>query len=237
MIDTFRQRIVTLASMQHERLPGAWNARRTGKDATVPWRWACWTAGAALLAVAGVVLMLQVQVHGAGTPSRSCGSAWDVIAGRMGWPQWWSGDVADPAAGRGIQLVRTLRCPDAVNGRILAAGGLTLAAVGVVAAGELVTRRRMRTARPAATGVAGRLRMLGAILTVLGGLLTAGGLAGIALLVANPASPLFWYVSRPVAVLAGLLLLLPAILLVAIGRGASLMAGHLADVEANREKP
>ncbi|MGE5288220.1 MAG: hypothetical protein ACM3ML_13685 [Micromonosporaceae bacterium] len=203
----------------------------------MPWRWACWTAGAALLVLAVVVLMLQVQVHGAGTPSRSCGSAWDVVAGRMAWPQWWSGDLADTAGGRDVQLVRTVRCPGAVNRRILVSGGLALAAVGVVAAGELAARRSMRSARPASTGLARRLRTLAAILTVLGGLLTAGGLAGIALLVADPSSPLFWYVSRPVVVLAGLLLLLPAILLVAIGRGASVMAAHLADVEATREKP
>ena len=78
--------------------------------------------------------------------------------------------------------------------------------------------------------------MLGATLTVLGGVLTAGGLAGIALLVADPGAPLFLYVSRPVVVLAGLLLVLPAILLIALGRGASLWAEHLADVEAAREK-
>ena len=65
-------------------------------------------------------------------------------------------------------------------------------------------------------------------MTILGALLTAGGLAGITLLVADPRAPLFLYVSRPVVVLAGLLLILPAILLIVLGRGASLMAEYLA---------
>jgi hypothetical protein len=203
----------------------------------VLWRWVCWGAGTVLLVLSGVVLLLQVAVHGAGTPSRSCGSAWDVAAGRAGWPQWWSADLSDPAEGRGGQLVRTLRCPDAVNGRIVTSGGLAVGAVALVSAGELVARRSTRRARPALPGPARRLRLLGTAVTILGGLLTAGGLAGIAMLVADPRAPLFLYVSRPVVVLVGLLLILPAILLIVLGRGASLMAGYLAHAEATREAP
>jgi hypothetical protein len=210
--------------------------RQAGEEAIVSWRWAGWTAAAALLVLAGVVLMLQVQVRGAGTPSRSCGSAWDVVAGRVGWPQWWSEDLSDPAGGRGGQLARTLRCPGAVNGRIVVSGGLALGAVAAVSAGGFAARRRARRVQHALPGLAGRLRLFGTILIVLGGVLTAGGLAGIALLVADPRAPLFLYVSRPVVVLAGLLLVLPAILLIALGRGASLMAEHLADVEVAREE-
>jgi hypothetical protein len=55
--------------------------------AVVPWRWACWSAGMVLLIVSGLVLLLQVSVHDAGTPPRACGSAWDVVSGRAGWPQ------------------------------------------------------------------------------------------------------------------------------------------------------
>ncbi len=73
--------------------------------------------------------------------------------------------------------------------------------------------------------------------TVLGVLLTAGGLAGIALLVADPNALLFLYVSRPVVVLAGLLLILPATLLIVLGRGAGLLADHLARAEATHETP
>ncbi len=204
---------------------------------TVLWRWACRSAGAILLVLAGLVLLPQVSVHGAGTPSRACGSGWDVVAGRTGWPQWWAADLSDPAQGRSGQLIRTLHCPGAVNARIVTGGGLALGAVALVSAGELMAWRRERRARPALPGPARRLRLLGTAVTILGVLLTAGGLAGIVLLVANPRAPLFLYVSRPVVVLAGLLLALPAILLIALGRGASLIADHLAHAEASRETP
>lgn len=79
-----------------------------------------------------------------------------------------------------------------------------------------------------------RLRLLGTAVTVLGGLLTAGGLVGIAVLLADPNSPLFLYVSRPLA-FVGLLLLLPAVLLIALGRGISLTADYLDRAEPPRE--
>ena len=201
------------------------------------WRCVCWVAGAVLLVLSGLVLLLQVSVHGAGTPPRACGSGWDVVAGRTGWPQWWAADLADPAEGRGGQLVRTLRCPGAVNARIVTSGGLAVGAVVLVSAGELMAWRSARRVTPARPGQARRLRLLGTAVTILGVLLTAGGLAGIVLLVADPRAPLFLYVSRPVVVLAGLLLILPAILLIVLGRGASLMAGYLAHAEATRETP
>lgn len=200
------------------------------------WRWACWSAGGVLLVLAGLVLLLQVSVHVAGTPSRACGSGWDVVAGRTGWPQWWAADLSDPAQGGG-QLVRTLRCPGAVNARIVTSGGLALGAVALVSAGELMARRSARRVIPTWPGPARRLRLLGTAVTILGVLLTAGGLAGIVLLVADPRAPLFLYVSRPVVVLAGLLLILPAILLIVLGRGASLMAGYLDRAEATDGTP
>ena len=195
------------------------------------WRWAGWSAGIALLIVCGLVLLLQVSVPGAGTPPRACGSAWDVVAGRAGWPQWQAADLSDPAEARGGGLVRTLRCPGAVNGRIVISGGLALAAVALVAAGELAALRPARRAGSAGPGPARRLKLLGTAVTILGGLLTAAGLAAIALLVADPRAPLFLYVSRPVVVLAGLLLLLPAIVLIVVGRAASMMARYLAHPE------
>jgi hypothetical protein len=190
-----------------------------------------------LLVLAGAVSLLQVSVPGAGAPPRVCGSAWDVAAGRTGWQQWWGADLSDPAGGRGRPLIRTLRCPDAVNGRIRAAGGLALAAVVLAAAGEVVAGRQARRTRPAPRGPARRLRLLGTAVTTLGCLLTAAGLAGIALLVADPQAPLFLYMSRPVVILAGLLALLPAVLLIALGRGATLMASYLAGTEATHETP
>ena len=88
------------------------------------WRWAGWSAGVVLLIVSGLVLLLQVSVTGAGTPPRACGSAWDVVAGRAGWPQWQAADLSDPAEARGGGLVRTLRCPGAVTARVVTSGGL-----------------------------------------------------------------------------------------------------------------
>jgi hypothetical protein len=203
----------------------------------VLWRWVCWSAGAVLLILAGLVLLLQVSVQGAGTPPRTCGSGWDVIAGRTGWPQWWAADLSEPAGGGGGRLVRTLRCPGAVNARIVTSSGLALGAAALASAGELMARRSARRVKPAWPRRARRLRLLGTAVTTIGILLTAGGLAGIALLVADPNGLLFLYVSRPAVALAGMLLILPAILLIVLGRGASLMADYLAHAEATRETP
>jgi hypothetical protein len=167
------------------------------------WRWAGWSAGIVLLIVSGVVLLLQVSVPGTGTPPRACGSAWDVVAGRAGWPQWWAADLTDPAEAHGGQLARTLGCPGAVNGMIVTSGALALGAAALVSAGELAALRQARRVRPAVPGPARRLRLLGTAVTTLGVLLTAAGLAGIALLAADPRAPLFLYVSghhRPAAV-------------------------------------
>ncbi len=201
------------------------------------WRWAYWSAGVLLLIIAGVVLLLQVSVRDAGVPPRACGSAWDVVTAGGGWQRWWAADLSDPAQARGGQLVRTLRCPGAVNGRIIAAGCLAIGAVTVVAAGEVAVLRHARQSRSAMPAAVSRLRLLASIVTVLGVLLTAGGLAGLAILMASPGLPLFLYVSRPVVALIGLLLLLPAILLIALGRGASLLAACLAHPEPPRETP
>ena len=190
------------------------------------WRWAGWTVAAALLVVAGAVLLVLVDVPGA-TRSGSCGSGWDVVSGRVGWPQWWSQDLADPIGRGDGGLVRTVRCPGAVNDRIVTSGVLAVAAVVVAAVGELVQRRR--SPRAPAPRAYRRLRALGTTLTVLGGLLTAAGLVAIALITADPHAPLFLYVSRAAAVLAGLLLVLPAIVLTALGRGLRLWADAVAE--------
>lgn len=181
--------------------------------------------GAVLLAVALTVLLLGVPVQGAAGRSASCGSAWDTMSGRTGWREWWAQDLADPVDGSG-RLVRTLRCPDAVDGRIVLAGVLAISAVVIVAAGEVAGRWRRRESR-AAQGSAHRLARLGMVLTLIGALLTAAGVAGLALLTADPHDPLFLYVSRPVVVLAGLLLLLPAVLIVVLGRVVSATAAQL----------
>ena len=186
---------------------------------------------AALLVVAGGALLLTVSVHGPGTRSASCGSAWDVIAGRAGWQQWWAQDLADPVGDGG--LVRTDRCPGAVNDRIIVAGALAVGAVAIVSAGAVMRHRRPR----ARGGEAGRLRLLGLSVTAVGSVLTVGGLVGLALLTADPAAPMFLYVSRASVVLIGLLLILPAILLIVLGRGMGVLAEHMARAEAADEAP
>lgn len=190
--------------------------------------------GAVLLAVALTVLLLGVPVRGAAGRSASCGSAWDAVSGRTGWREWWAQDLVAPVDSSG-RLVRTLRCPDAVDGRIVVVGVLAISAVLIIAAGEVAGRWRQR--EPGAAPEARRLARLGIVLTLLGALLTASGLAGIALLTADPQDPLFLYVSRPVVVLAGLLLILPALLIVVLGRVVSAMAAQLHTQEYGHAPP
>jgi hypothetical protein len=120
---------------------------------------------------------------------------------------------------------------------VFGAAGLAGGAVLLVAAGEVLGRRLGGQAGPAERRTVGRLRNLGRGLTILGSLLTVGGLIGLALLVADPESTLFLYVGRPVVVLAGLLLVLPAILLIALGRTAILLADQAAPREETHAGP
>ena len=106
-------------------------------------------------------------------------------------------------------------------------GVLLASAVAVLSAGEIAGRRQARGSQPPLGGATGRLRVFGRTLTILGGLFTIAGLVGVALLVADPRSTLFLYVGRPVVVLAGLLLVLPAIFLTVLGRSTVLLADHL----------
>ena len=193
------------------------------------WRRFGWSLGAVLLIAAAAVLGLTVDVHAAGG-SAACGSAWDVVSGRSGWQQWWALDQADPVAG--APRLRTQECVDAVNARVVGAALLATGAVAAFGAAAVLGARRPD--RPV-TGSARRLRRLGTAVTVLGVLLTVGGLIGIALLVADPNATLFLYVDRSVVVLLGFLLLLPALVLVALGRGASMLAEYLADGGATDE--
>lgn len=175
--------------------------------------------GAALLVAAAAVFVLQVDVRGFGLPARSCGSAWDAVSGRSGWQRWWAADLADPAQGAQSPPLRTLRCPAAVNRRVIGSGVLAVGALVVTGAAAVAERRRrVRVATK------DRLRQLGTALTIVGAAFAAGGLAGIALLTADPRSGLFLYVSRPAVALAGLLLVLPAVVLAAVGRALVVLA-------------
>ena len=180
------------------------------------------SVAAALVVLAASVLVVTVDVHADG-PSASCGSGWDVIAGRAGWRQWWAQDQADPMASK--PLLRTNECAGAVNAHIVAATVLVLIAVAIFAAAALAGPHRRSGG--AGTQPWRRLRVLGAVVTVTGSVLTVAGLAGVALLTADPAAPLFLYVSRTTVVLLGLVLLLPAVLLDVLGRTANVLAEEL----------
>lgn len=193
-------------------------------------RWAGRSLGAALLVVAAGVLLVTVNVHAGGRPA-SCGSGWDVVSGRSGWRQWWAQDLADPIAG--APRLRTNDCVDAVNAHIVVSTVLGVAALAALAVAAVLGPRgwppRAVRSRPIQ-----RLHRLGTVTTVLGAVLTLAGLTGIALLTADPDATLFLYVSRPTVVLLGLLLLLPAVLLVLLGRGVSMLAeqmGHRETVD------
>ncbi len=192
----------------------------------MPWQWAGRTVGLVLAVIAGVLFFLQVGVHAPGSGTRSCGSSWDVVAGRTGWQQWWSEDLAEAPTPAASALVRTLDCPAAVNQQTLVSGGLVVAAVATVAIGELAGRRHKRQ-RGAQRQARSRLRTLSAVLTGVGLLLTVTGLVGIALLVANPNAALFVYVSRPVVALVGSLLVIPAVFIAALGMTARAAADYV----------
>lgn len=168
-----------------------------------------------LVVLTGLMLLVHVGVSGGGhAESLTCGSAWDVISGRVGWRDWWSADQASAASSAAFP--RTLRCPGAVDMRMWLAAGIFVAALVVAVSGEFVGRRGERRIRPARVSPH-RRRVLAEGCVVGGATLTLAGLVGIALLTADPHDPLFLYASRPVVVLIGLLLLSPAMLIVAVG--------------------
>ena len=172
-------------------------------------RWAGRLIGIALVALCVTLLLLSVRTKGLSGATVTCGSSWDVISGRVGWPQWWSWDTQAGSA----DLARTARCPGAVNGRMWLVTAIFLAALVLLTAAEVVTRRGRSAVHASPRG----MRTVGLALLVLGVALTVAGVIGIALLTADPTDPLFLYVSRPVAVLVGLLLLVPAVLIAALG--------------------
>lgn len=190
------------------------------------WRWAGRGIGAALLVGAAVVLVLQVQVSaGPSDGTRACGSAWDVVAGRVGWEQWWAEDLDQPASAADPSLVRTLDCPSAVNLRVVVAGGLAALGVTAVVVSELIGRRQGSAGRTAEEDPARRLRRLGIAVVAVGTVVTAGGLVGLALVLADPESALFLYVDRSVAALVGAVLLMVPVGLLVAG-WAAVLAGR-----------
>jgi len=74
------------------------------------------------------------------------------------------------------------------------------------------------------------MRRLGVSIVTIGALLTVGGAVALVVLVADPSSTLFIYVDRLVVSLVGLIVLVPALALIAIGR-AIMLVGDRVDEE------
>lgn len=189
--------------------------------------------GVLLVAVAGVAiavaqLLLQVQVTDAGSGvTRACGSAFDSVADRSGWQQWWAQDLDEVDAVRPA-LVRTTQCPAAVNRRIVVAA--VAGSAGLVAGGVAVGRRLRRGARRdggRAPDAARRMSRLGLAATAVGGALTALGVVAIVVLVADADSTLFLYTDRLVVGVVGLIVLIPTVTLVVLGRVLAVAADAL----------
>jgi hypothetical protein len=148
--------------------------------------------------------------------TRNCGSVFDSVADRSGWELWWARDLDEPEGVRD-DLVRTTRCPDAVNVRLGLAAALGLVGVGL-GWYALQRRRADRPEAPAASLAGRRVARIGRFTSVLGGTLTAVGAAAIAVLVADSDSTLFLYTDRLVVAVVGLIVLIPTITLFVIGR-------------------
>ncbi len=186
-------------------------------------RFALRLAGAVALVAAATVTLLQIRVGGPGSAGRSCGSSLDIIIDRTGWERWYAQDTVDAPS---PPLLRTLRCPSAVNTRTAIAGAL--AAAGVVALFAAIYRQRGRTeARVGTSEEPSHLRRLGAIVTAAGTALTIAGLGALGALLANGRSTIFIFVGRPLVALIGLVVLAPVLALVAAGRAITLLADGL----------
>lgn len=189
--------------------------------------------GGVVTVVAALVLAVSnIEVGNGADGTRSCGSVFDSVADRSGWEVWLANDLDEPDDAFRSELLRTTECPGAVNRR-LALAGIT-AAFGASMA--VVTGARLRRHRtPPTAPVGSRLTRLGRATTTVGAVLTAGGVAAIAVLVADADSTLFLYVDRTVVALIGLIVLVPTIALIAIGRALTLVAPHL--VERDHSRP
>lgn len=188
-------------------------------------------AAALLLVLLGAVLLVQIDVTEAGV-TRSCGSVFDSAVDRSGWEQWWAADLDEPDEVRSA-LVRTTRCPDAVNQRVAVAAALGITAL-VLGAVATARRRTDRSADASASDTGHRLVRIGRLTSMLGGALTALGIIAIVVLVADADSTLFLYTDRLVVAVVGLIVLIPTITLFVIGRVLVLLGENLERSERDR---
>ena len=198
-----------------------------GRRSSARARWAGAAAAAIALAFASfaaVALALQVEVTDPVVDvTRTCGSAVDSVVDRAGWETWWARDLDEPDPMVRRSLVRTSRCPDAVNGRLVVAGVLGALAVSLAAVAAATTQQRRRPL--AAADVQHRLVRLGSQTSWLGAVLTLAGIAAVVVLVADADSTLFLYVDRLVVAVVGLIVLVPTVALFVIGRALTILGG------------
>jgi len=190
-------------------------------------------AAALALFLAGAVLLVQIEVTDAGVAAtRTCGSVFDSVVDRSGWEQWWVHDLDEPDEVRSA-LVRTTRCPEAVNRRVAIAAvlGITGVVLGAVA---MARRRSDRSADTAASPIGGRIVRIGRLTSALGGALTVLGVIAIVVLVADADSTLFLYTDRLVVAVVGLIVLIPTIALFVIGRVLVLLGENAEQIERDR---
>jgi hypothetical protein len=188
-------------------------------------------AAALLLVLLGAVLLVQIEVTEVGV-TRSCGSVFDSAVDLSGWEQWWAADLDEPDEVR-TALVRTTRCPDAVNQRVVVAAALGITAL-VLGAVAMARRRTDRSPDASAASIGHRVVRIGRLTSTLGGALTALGVVAIVVLVADADSTLFLYTDRLVVAVVGLLVLIPTITLFVIGRVLVLLGESLEQSERDR---
>jgi hypothetical protein len=180
-----------------------------------------------LLLAAIALLILQVEVTHEGEVSgasaqttRTCGSAFDGVADRSGWEVWWAHDLDEPDEAVRAALVRTRQCPDAINRRIVLSAVLM---AGAASAAAGATRLRRTRTLLHDDDVVGRIARLGRMTSYVGVALTVAGAGALALLLADAESTLFLYTDRPVVAVGGLIVLVPAVALIVLGRALALL--------------
>jgi hypothetical protein len=190
----------------------------------------------AVLALGGSLAVFLAQANVTNDvvgATRTCGSAFDAAVDRSGWELWWAADLDESDDQVRSALVRTDLCPSAINWRIGIAAALgslsVLLAVFVSLRGRTEGRRDSLE-----TTVADRIRRLGRATSAVGAALTIGGVAAIVVLVADADSTLFLYTDRLVVVVGGLIVLMPAIALFAIGRVLVLVGEYVDRLDKER---
>jgi hypothetical protein len=190
-------------------------------------------AAALMMVLLAAVLVVQIEVTDAQVgATRSCGSVFDSVVDRSGWERWWAGDLDEADEVRSA-LVRTTRCPEAVNQRVAIAA--TLGIAGAISGAVAMARRRTdRSAGTTASPVGHRVVRIGRLTSVLGGGLTTLGIIAIVILVADADSTLFLYTDRLVVAVVGLIVLIPTVTLFVIGRVLVLVGESLRPSERDQ---